>query len=379
MPAVLLLTVTHLAGVDPSLEEAARLSSAWPVVLKRITVPLITPGILLSLVLVFLLSMGELGAPSYLRISVFAVASFTQSAAFYNFGAATAAAVPLIGVVLLGLFISERVLHNKAYSFRWSVQQNPNRVELGQRTPAVLLTVSALAILLVGMPVVGVLWREASGAALADAINRAGASAARSLLYASISATVLCLLGFLLAYIVSRRALPIWFWLDAVTLFLFTLPGGIIGTGLIGLWNRPSTNWLYASATVLIAGLITQYAALPVRVILAGFSQLPISLEEAAEVAGAGWFRRVFLILAPLLRPAILASWTVTFVFCLRDVSLPLLLAPPGRDTLTARTMTLMANGSTELIAALCLMSIVLTLTSVGVLGTISRAWKRAL
>ena len=94
MPAVLLLTVAYLAGVDPSLEEAARFSSGWPVVLNRITVPLITPGILLSLVLVFLLSMGELGAPSFLRVNVFPVATFTQSAAFYNFGAATVAALP---------------------------------------------------------------------------------------------------------------------------------------------------------------------------------------------------------------------------------------------------------------------------------------------
>jgi len=376
MPAVLLLTLTYLAGVDPSLEEAARLSSGWPVVLNRITVPLITPGILLSLVLVFLLSMGELGAPSFLRVSVFPVASFTQSAAFYNFGAATAAAVPLIGVVLLGLFISERMLHNKAYSFRWSVQQNPNRVKLAKTTSVVLLAVIALAVLLVGMPLVGVLWRGASSAALADAIERAGASAARSLVYATISATMLCLIGFLLAYIVHRR-LAASFWLDALTLFLFTLPGGIIGIGLIGLWNRPSTNWMYASAAVLIVGFIAQYTALGMRILLAGLSQLPMSLEEAAEVAGASWFRRVFAILVPLLRPSVLAAWGVTFIFCTRDLSLPLLLAPPGGDTLTARTMTLMANGSSELVAALSLLSIALAVTPFGLLAVAWRLWSK--
>ena len=52
----------------------------------------------------------------------------------------------------------------------------------------------------------------------------------------------------------------------------------------------------------------------------------------------------------------------------MRDVSLPLLLAPPGRDILTARTMTLMANGSRELIAALCLFSIGLALIPLGVI-----------
>src|SRR6266849_5373900 len=61
LPVVLLLTIAYRRAVDPSLEEAGRLSSGWAAVLRRITIPLITPGILLSLILVFLLSMGELG------------------------------------------------------------------------------------------------------------------------------------------------------------------------------------------------------------------------------------------------------------------------------------------------------------------------------
>jgi ABC-type Fe3+ transport system permease subunit len=56
-----------------------------------------------------------------------------------------------------------------------------------------------------------------------------------------------------------------------------------------------------------------------------------------------------------------------------RDLGLPLLLAPPGGDTLTARTMTLMANGSQDLIAALCVLSIVIAVIP---LGTLSLAWK---
>jgi iron(III) transport system permease protein len=377
IPVVLLLTITYLAGVDPSLEEAARLSSGWPGVLKHITIPLISPGILLSLVLVFLLTMGELGAPAFLRLSVFPVASLTQSAAFYNFGAATAAAVPLIGLVVLGLFVAHLLLHKKAYFFRWSVQQNLQHISLGQKTPAVLLAVSALGVVLVGVPLVGVLWRGASIAALTEAIERAGSSAARSLLYATIASTVLCVLGFFLAYLVHRRALAGWLWMDAVILFLFALPGSIIGVGLIALWNRPSTNWMYATAAILIVGLVVQYAALAARTILAGFSQLPVSLEEAAEIAGAGWFRRVFAILAPLLRPSVLAAWAVSFIFCTRDLSLPLLLAPPGGDTLTARTMTLMANGSPELIAALSLLSIALAVAPLGLLGLAWHVWSK--
>jgi iron(III) transport system permease protein len=165
--------------------------------------------------------------------------------------------------------------------------------------------------------------------------------------------------------------------MDALTLFLFTLPGTVIAIGLIALWNHSSTNWIYATPAMLIIGFVAQYAALSVRIVVAGFSQVSPSLEEAAEVAGAGWFPRIFGILVPISQPVLVAAWAVTFVFCLRDVALPLLLAPPGRDTLTARTMTLMANGSPELIAALCVLAALLVLLPLGVLGVAWRVWSK--
>jgi iron(III) transport system permease protein len=377
LPIVLLLTITYLRGMNPSLEQAARLSAGWPAVLKRITIPLIAPGILLSLILVFLLSMGEFGAPAFLRINVFPVASFTQASAFYNFGAATSAAMPLIAVVLAGLLVMQRLLHGRMYSFRWEGQSTPERIPLGRKKNIVLLVVIVLAVTLVGAPLAGVVWRGSSIGALSDAVERAGESAIRSVLYAALSASALSVLGFFVAYVIHRRALAGWWSADALALFLFTLPGTVLGSGLIALWNHPSTNWIYATPAILMIGFIAQYAALSTRIILAGFSQMSPSLEEAAEVAGAGWFRRVFGILTPLARPALLVSWAITFVFCLRDVALPLLLAPPGRDTLTARTMTLMANGSSELIAALCLLAVLLALLPLGAIGIAWRVWSR--
>lgn len=377
LPVVLLLTMTYLNAVNPTLEQAARLSSGWPAVLERITIPLAAPGIVLSLVLVFLLAMGEFGAPAFLRVPVFPVASFTELTAFYNFGAATAAALPLVAVALVGLTVEERVLQGKTLQFGWAGGCEPRRLSLGRARIPLCLLVTFTVLFLVALPLGALVWRGLGVAVLKEAWDRAGASAARSIAFSGVSASVLAALGFFLAYLIHRRAVACWRWVDAVTLLLFTLPGTVIGIGLIGLWNRPSTNWIYATPAILVAGYVAQYAALGTRTILAGFAQTSPGLEEAAEVAGAGWLRRMFGIVAPLVAPSILVSWAVTFLFCLRDVSLPLLLAPPGRDTLTARTMTLMANGSAELVAALCLFSISLTAVPLIVYMAAKKVWRR--
>ena len=377
LPVVLLLTMSYVSAVNPNLEDAARLSSSRVAVLRDVTVPLAAPGILLSLVLVFLLAIGEFGAPSFLRFDAFPVASFTQFTAFYNFGAATAAATPLILVVLLGLIVEQRVLHGRAFQFGWNVRSSSEQIPLGRARRLLGLVVALAALIVIIVPLGALVWRGMSVAALRDALDRAGNSAIRSVAYAAASATVLSILGFFLAYLIHRRAIRGCRWVDAATLFLFTVPGTVIGLGLIGLWNHPSTNWIYATPAMLVGGYIAQYAALGTRAMVAGFAQAPVHLEEAAEIAGAAWFHRVGGILMPLLWPSILVGWAVSFLFCLRDVTLPLLLAPPGYDTLTARTMTLAANGSPELIAALCLLLIGLSMIPLVVCG-VARRFRRS-
>src|SRR5262249_38289965 len=141
-----------LRTVNPQLENAARLVSGWSSVLLRITLPLVAPAIAFAAVLIFLLSLGEIGVPMYLRFPVYPTEILTQFAAFYDFRAATVAAIPLLAVplVILGL---QAGLHKRV-------------LQIGRRTPAgetvqiglgpwrfpLLALVVTLAIIVVALP-----------------------------------------------------------------------------------------------------------------------------------------------------------------------------------------------------------------------------------
>lgn len=56
-------------------------------------------------------------------------------------------------------------------------------------------------------------------------------------------------------------------------------------------------------------------------------SDVPISLEEAAEVDGAGLFRKMFRILLPLLRPIIATMAIIIFIWSLNEFIIPLVFA----------------------------------------------------
>src|SRR6266542_6884290 len=138
-----------------------------------------------------------------------------------------------------------------------------------------------------------------SPAAMHEAIQRAGASVVRSVMYSAVAATILMALGFLLGHVMlsRRREQRI---LNFLTLALFALPGTVLSIGLVRLWNTPSTWFIYATPALLILGYIAQYCAVTTRLSLAGLMLIPISLDEAGRLSGAMWARRLFRISIPL-------------------------------------------------------------------------------
>ena len=369
LPIPMLLTMIFLRTINPRLEEAGRLVSGWYGVMKGISIPLILPGVLLSAMLVFLLSFGEFSVPNFLRYDVFPVESFTQFSAFYNFKAATAAAVPLAAVTAVLLLIEAVFLREKTYQLRPSseVKHSP-LIELGAYRKWLLGLVTILGFVIVIVPIIVLIVQSAGTQAYLEALNRAGDSLLRSLVYAVIGATFLTVLGFLTGYLIQTKALRYWRSVDSMTIFLFALPSTVIGIGLISLWNTPWTNFIYGTPLIIILGYLAKYTALTSRISVTQLAQIPPSMEEAAQVVGAGWFRRMAFIVAPLARRGLFAGWIVGYIFSLRDTGITMLVYPAGHETLPVRIFTLMANGTPDLIAALCVVMITATLMPVGML-----------
>jgi iron(III) transport system permease protein len=251
-------------------------------------------------------------------------------------------------------------------------------IRLGAARAGWFLGVGLLCVFLVILPLGGLVL-QTSPIDYVDALSRAGDSLRHSLLYAASGATLLTLLGFFCGYLVHTRALRTWRWVDFLTLLLLVLPSPVIGIGLIGLWNRPATDWIYSTPTMILLGYLAQYIALTSRTTAATLAQIPASMDEAAAVTGAGWFRRLLRITAPLSRPGLLTAWLVAYIFCLRDTGIAMLIYPPGHDTLPVRIFTLMANSPEGLIAALCVLMMAATFLPLIPLGLIVRRWSRVL
>ncbi len=356
-PIVMLLIMAQSRAIEPHLEEAALLNAPWRVVIGKITLPLMKSSILMGMILVFLLSMGELGVPTFLRYPVYPVEILSRFAAFYDFHGATASSIPLLLIALLLMIW----LRKGTDSTPLSITGNPLTIAIEgawRRILTVSLIVGALLILIPYLALMHSLDLQS----LHRALQMAGGSLAKSLALAGLGATLITLTGFLMGYAMARQ-LPFSRWIQAIAILLFALPGAVMGVGLIGLWNRPITEWIYSSPIIILLGYVARYSIMGAGAAASGIGLVPPSLEEAAALHGAGITRILTKILLPLTGRALIAGWFLSFVFCFRDFDTTILVQPAGWDTLPVLLFTYMANGDPRIVAALTGIMVIASLT----------------
>ena len=118
--------------------------------------------------------------------------------------------------------------------------------------------------------------------------------------------------------------------------------------------------------------------AVAALIIAAAVRQVPASLEEAAEVAGAGWSRALARIVFPQITGATAAALVVSFIFAFGELGATVLVAPPGESTLPVRVYTLIANAPSSQVASLALMQASIVLMPLLVFGWLARGKTRS-
>jgi iron(III) transport system permease protein len=378
-PLSMLATEAAARRVEARLEEAALMVARPRRVLLQITLPLIAPHIAAAALIIFVLSLAEFGVPGLMRVNVFTTEVFTAFAALYDFGAATALALPLLLVTLIigflvKLIIGERLLVTR----RGSLSGLP--LELGRWRTAAILGLLLLLTLNVVTPLSVLAFEAGKTSRIVAAVSGAGASITNSLVLASVGATLIVAIAIFLGYARARSQTKLHGVADLALIIMFAVPSTVIGIGLIGLWNRPGpAASFYTSPAIIVVGYLARFLPVAALILAANVRQISSSFEEAAEVAGAGWPRTFARIVIPQMSAGIVAAWVVSFIFAFGELGATILVAPPGESTLPVRVYTLIANAPSAEVAALALMQAGIVLVPLALFSILARHEGRGL
>ncbi|HAY61776.1 MAG TPA: iron ABC transporter permease [Acidaminococcaceae bacterium] len=341
--------------MDPTLEEAARISGASPLrTLKDVTLPLMMPSIVAGGLLVFIAAASCFGIPAIvgmpgnIEVMTTRIVTFVYQGDSAGIRNATALAVSMMVIANGLLFFMSYLLSHKDYTTISGKSTRPNIVELGRWKPLALLIVGGYAFIAVVLPLGSIVMTSflvsmSKGVELGNfgidawipviTSSQYMESIWRSVVYGVVAACIGTALALFVAYLsvktkITGRSLP-----DLLVVLGGATPSIVISLALIITFSGNYGLNIYSTMWILIVSYLVKYMTMSVRTIAASLSQVHSSLEEAALNSGASWIRTCKDIIIPLIAPSIVAGWFLIFMPSFYELTMSNLLY--GADTKT--------------------------------------------
>lgn len=360
---VFLTTSAALEQMDPSLEEAARMSGARIIrVAKDITLRLVAPSIASGALLTFIAVTANFGIPALIgeRAHYYVLTTKIYSAlSIPDLDRATAYSIILLIITGIALYIQRRAFRERKYTTITGKTARPSIAVLGKwKIPVFVIVIVFLTVTSV-IPLVSILisaflkeirlnpldpnnWTFENLYEVLF-VNPDTAIAVKTSLFLSItSATMITLYGALLAYIIVKTKIKGRTFLDWLSSVPYALPGTVVAVAIILAFIRTP---IFNTVWILLLAYFIRYMSYGVRTTVGSLMQIDPSLEEASRMCGANWIQTMKNIVLPLLKHGILAAWILVFMPTLGELTVSIILYPPNNPTIGVATYNLMEEG----------------------------------
>jgi iron(III) transport system permease protein len=402
-PAVMLFCTSSLALMDASLEDAARSAGAGPLrVVRSVTLPLLRPAIVYSVLLTFVGGLEMLsiplvfGWPSGLEFFTTFLLRETMGQADPDYGMLGAAALSLLAMVALLVLLQQKLLaQRQRFVTVRGKSQRPKAIDIGRWRWALFAAFMIYLTFTVVLPMLALvvrsfvqyltplmspwefltldyyrtLWEQ-------DIYTR---SIGNSLIVATIGAAVCTAFIALITAVVQRSDFRFGRQLEMLTMFPRAVPGMVAGIGFLWvvLWV-PGLNLLHGTLAIMIIAFTMRDLPTAYATVAPSFLQIGREIDQSARVSGASWWRTVLSIVVPIARPALIACYLIVFIAFIKEYASAVFLYAPGNEIIGTTMLSTWAKGEVGPVAALSVVQLALTLVLVAILAHLGRGLPRA-
>lgn len=377
---VFLLVVGAFRMMDPSLEEAARVSKAGAIAtFFRVTLPALMPAILAATMYAFISSMESFEAPLavglpakiYMLSTLIYFTSRIQAPIDYGLSAVYGVSFMVLMVALLVLY-RRAVRHAERFSTVTGKGFRPRVVSIGGWRYVALGAFVGYFLFAVLAPLAILVWcsllpgyRVPSTAALSlvSLANyeeifetpRVLSAIWNTLVLMLITASGTMIMALVVSWVIVRSEFRGRSLLDGLVFLPHAIPGIVIALALGMAYLSPPlrSTGLYGTLMIVVMALVVSYIAFGTRLMNSAIIQVHKELEQAAYVSGATRFSTLFSITLPLLMPAFAAGWIWVAVHALRAFSIPLMLGTRGTEVYSVVLWEYWDEGGAPLASAL--------------------------
>ena len=352
-------------NMDANLEEAATIldTPKWKTMF-RITLPMVKPAILSTILLVFGSSMGSYPVPHYLGLATLSTKYVSMNSKYTGEASILAIIMMIFGVAIM--LLNQRSLKSrKNYTTVTGKSGQISKINLG-RTGRVVIAVILIIITFFTsiFPIISFAFEtflpnpgDYSFLYTGDANNLTtkwwitsenvtenGMYGQKGILYnntiwtafkGTMLVSVSCALiagtiGTLIGYAVSKNRRSRWAnYVNSVAFLPYLMPSIAVGVAFFILFSNKHFNLFNTYTLLIIAGTI-KYIPFASRSSLNSMLQLSGEIEEAAVIQDVPWIKRMTRIIIPIQKSSIISGYLLPFMTCLRELSLFMLLCVQG-------------------------------------------------
>ncbi|MBO0344272.1 iron ABC transporter permease [Roseibium sp. CAU 1637] len=389
-PISFLVLIGVVDGISPSMEEASQTlrSDRWRT-FRKVSLPLMAPGLANAFLIGFIESMADFGNPLVLGGSggVLSTEIFFAVVGAQNDPARAAVLATVLLVFTLSAFLAQRLwLTGRNFATVTGKGDGGRHISLPRRVAYPVITIAVAwavftltvyAMILFGgfVKVWGLdhsltlqHYIRAFGISWEDGLRWTGVawdSFWTTMEIALIAAPLTAAVGLLTAWLIVRQNFPGRSVFEFALMMSFAIPGTVIGISYIMAFNLPPLQ-MTGTAAILIACFVFRNMPVGVRGGVAAMSQLDGSLDEASLTLGAGSARTMRKVILPLMRPAILAALVYSFVRAITSISAVIFLVSAKYNMATAYIVGLVENGEYGIAIAYSSVLILVMITVIG-------------
>ena len=352
-------------NMDANLEEAATIldTPKWRI-MCRITLPMVKPAILSTILLVFGSAMGSYPVPHYLGLTTLATKYISLNSKYTGEASILAIIMMVFGVAIM-LLNQLSLQSRKNYTTVTGKSGQISKINLGRVGKYVIALVLVVVTFFTSIfPIVSFAFEtflpnpgDYSFLYTGDPdnlttkwwvtdenITENGMYGQKGILHnetiwnafkGTIWVSVCCALlagtiGTLIGYAVSKNRRSKWAnYVNSVAFLPYLMPSIAVGVAFFILFSNEHIN-LFNTYTILIIVGTIKYIPFASRSSLNSMLQLSGEIEEAAIIQNIPWIKRMTRIIIPIQKSSIISGYLLPFMTCLRELSLFMLLCVQG-------------------------------------------------
>ncbi len=352
LPYVIGLTLIGLYSMDKELIENGKLYGGPLRVAASTIIPQCYSLLVTAFNIVFILNLVDYTIPSLFGIRVYPMQIYARFSAEPNPGLAFIDSLPLLIIGGSILYLT----YKKALSFSidmhgWGDKRAGNDLEFSNSFMFNGLMIIGIVVLLfqIFVPVINLVIEADSMTALIQSRTELMHTLTASFL-AAITGTILAL-GLSEAMVKSHAMRRI---VSPVLMFTYIMPAPLIGIGL-NIFGRIIGDAISNSIVIIALAGIIRFLPIATALMYVQYIALDSSVLDAGRLFMSNYLEYQFKVKMPLLAGGLMGSAGILFALTAGELGATLMVAPPGKGTLTIKIFNYLHYGASGTVASLCL------------------------